>query len=80
MLTAASQEVPFMAATQKSLSDTGGSPETREQRIRQRAYELWEREGRPEGREEEYWKRAEELLEDETQAAYPPAASRGNRT
>ena len=52
----------------------------REQRIRQRAYELWEAEGRQEGRMDEYWTRAEELIQDEAQTAYPPSASRGNRT
>ena len=36
------------------------SPE-REQRIRERAYHLWEADGCPEGREGEYWERAEEL-------------------
>lgn len=30
-----------------------------EERIRQRAYELFEQEGRQEGRDEEYWLRAE---------------------
>ncbi len=30
-----------------------------EERIRQRAYELYEQEGRQEGRDEEYWLRAE---------------------
>lgn len=29
-----------------------------EERIRLRAYEIWEREGRPEGREVEHWERA----------------------
>ena len=28
-------------------------------RIRRRAYEIWEREGSPEGRAEEFWERAE---------------------
>jgi hypothetical protein len=28
-------------------------------RIRQRAYEIWEREGRPEGREQAHWEQAE---------------------
>jgi hypothetical protein len=50
-----------------------------EQRTRELAYEMWEREGRPEGRQDLYWLRAEELLQDETKAAYPPAQSRGNR-
>ena len=29
-----------------------------EDRIRQRAYELWEQEGKPEGREGEHWEQA----------------------
>lgn len=31
------------------------------QRIRERAYHLWESEGRPEGQDTEYWERAREL-------------------
>jgi Protein of unknown function (DUF2934) len=34
----------------------------REERIRQRAYHLWEADGRPEGRDTEFWERAEELI------------------
>jgi hypothetical protein len=34
--------------------------ENRDERIRQRAYEIWEREGRPEGRHDEHWRRAAE--------------------
>jgi hypothetical protein len=34
----------------------------REERIRQRAYHLWEVDGRPEGRGDEFWERAEELI------------------
>jgi hypothetical protein len=33
----------------------------REERIRQRAYHLWESEGKPHGRDVEYWERAREL-------------------
>jgi hypothetical protein len=40
------------------LTDT---PE-REQRIRERAYQLWEADGRPHGRDQEYWERARELV------------------
>lgn len=29
-----------------------------EDRVRQRAHEIWEREGRPEGRHEEHWRQA----------------------
>jgi hypothetical protein len=52
----------------------------REERIRDRAYRMWESDGRPEGRAEDYWNRAKELIEDENLSAYPPSASRGNRT
>ncbi len=38
------------------------SDETRQQRIRERAYHLWEADGRPHGRELEYWERARELV------------------
>jgi len=38
------------------------SDPTRQQRIRERAYHLWESEGRPEGRDAEYWERARELV------------------
>ena len=33
-----------------------------ENRIRQRAYELWEKDGRPEGRHAEHWERARREL------------------
>src|SRR3978361_2271711 len=34
----------------------------REQRVRERAYHLWESDGRPHGRDVEYWERARELV------------------
>lgn len=39
-----------------------------EERIRLRAYEIWEREGRPEGREAEHWDRARSEIEAESGA------------
>jgi hypothetical protein len=53
-----------------------------EQRIRERAYHLWEADGRPHGRDTEYWERAEELtrMEAHPHAAdlpYPTPASEG---
>ena len=33
-----------------------------EQRIRERAYALWEADGRPEGKADEYWERAREMI------------------
>jgi Protein of unknown function (DUF2934) len=34
----------------------------REQRIRERAYHLWETDGKPHGHDVEYWERARELI------------------
>jgi len=34
-----------------------------EERIRQRAYEIWDAEGRPEGQEAEHWQRARDEIE-----------------
>ncbi len=40
----------------------------KEQRIRTRAYEIWEREGRHDGRAEDHWRRAELEVEQEPMA------------
>jgi hypothetical protein len=52
------------AASRAKAASTGGVRRTGNggdvaERIRQRAYEIWEREGRPEGREQEHWEQAE---------------------
>jgi len=51
-------------AEEISMSDNplDDSDETRQQRIRERAYHLWEADERPHGRELEYWERARELV------------------
>ena len=36
-----------------------------DQRIRERAFQLWEQAGRPQGRHEEFWDRAKAKLHDE---------------
>ncbi|WP_236025170.1 DUF2934 domain-containing protein [Arenibaculum pallidiluteum] len=41
----------------------------REERVRRRAYEIWEREGRPDGRHDEHWVRALAEIVDEDMAA-----------
>ena len=48
-----------------------------QQRIRERAYRIWEEEGRPDGRAEEHWERARFLvgLEDNAQAGQLPNPS-----
>jgi hypothetical protein len=35
-----------------------------EERVRERAYRIWEEQGRPEGRQEEHWRQAEIEIED----------------
>ena len=41
------------------------------QQIRERAYELWEREGRPHGRHMDHWTQAEREVEDRSGAEGP---------
>ncbi len=42
-------------------------------RIRDIAYALWEKEGHPEGRDEEFWLRAEAILNQEVDLPHAPA-------
>jgi hypothetical protein len=59
----------------------------KEQRIRTRAYEIWEREGRREGRAEDHWRQAELEVEQAlkspnaqaAEAPDQPAKTAGNR-
>lgn len=49
----------------------------KEERIRQRAYQLWVEEGQPEGRHDHHWATALRLIEEEDGAAPPARARRG---
>jgi hypothetical protein len=42
---------------------------SREEKIRVRAYELWEKDGSPEGRADEYWEQAQAQIDEEEYAA-----------
>ena len=42
---------------------------SREEKIRVRAYELWEKDGSPEGRADEYWEQAQAQIDEEESAA-----------
>ncbi len=44
-----------------------------EHHIRQRAYEIWEREGRPDGHQDEHWAKARQEIETENSALSPAA-------
>ncbi|MFD2055540.1 DUF2934 domain-containing protein [Mesorhizobium calcicola] len=39
--------------------------QSREDRIRQRAYELWEREGKPDGADLRFWEKAMDEIDEE---------------
>jgi hypothetical protein len=53
--------------------------EPREERIRERAYEIWEREGKPHGRDAEHWRQAASEIDAEVAASAgagePPASA-----
>lgn len=49
-----------------------------ENRIRQRAYEIWEREGRPEGRHAEHWDRACREIQNADSSIHAPEAMDAN--
>lgn len=51
------------------------SHEELEQRIRERAFSLWQAEGSPEGRAEEFWERARALIETEDDPDSPNMVS-----
>jgi hypothetical protein len=40
-----------------------------EKEIKNRAYEIWERNGRPEGKEDEFWQLAEQELRSEDKSS-----------
>ncbi|RKE37183.1 hypothetical protein B0G76_3419 [Paraburkholderia sp. BL23I1N1] len=42
---------------------------SREEKIRVRAYELWEKDGSPEGRADEYWEQARIQIDEEESGA-----------
>ncbi|MFB9979908.1 DUF2934 domain-containing protein [Mesorhizobium kowhaii] len=41
--------------------------QSREDRIRQRAYELWEKEGKPDGADLRFWEKAMDEIDEEDQ-------------
>lgn len=47
------------AKPKKSTEPKAPASSARDERVRDRAYRIWEQEGRPEGREREHWQQAE---------------------
>jgi Protein of unknown function (DUF2934) len=51
-----------------------------QQRVRERAYAIWQREGNPDGAAEQFWLMAEEeLLAEEQESSSTPAQDRPDR-
>ena len=51
-----------------------------DERVRVRAYLMWEADGKPNGEADLYWHRARERMEAETHSSYPPAQSGKHRS
>ncbi len=51
-----------MAESSENSDNPLADSPARDQRIRDRAYHLWEQDGQPHGRDMEYWERASELV------------------
>jgi hypothetical protein len=51
-----------------------------DERIRARAYLMWEADGKPNGQADLYWHRASERMEAETHSSYPPAQTGKHRS
>jgi Protein of unknown function (DUF2934) len=64
------------------MSDVNDTPANQDfdERVRVRAYLMWEADGKPIGQEDLYWQRARERMEAETHSSYPPAQSGKHRS
>ena len=51
-----------------------------DERVRVRAYLMWEADGKPNGEADLYWHRARERMEAESHSSYPPAQSSKHRS
>ena len=49
-----------------------------DERIRMRAYEIWQREGRPEGRADAHWAMASKLVAIENEDEFPASTDQGD--
>jgi hypothetical protein len=51
--------------------------ERRYEKVRLRAYEIWQEEGKPEGRDLEFWRRAEAEIPEETDSDHKSSSDSG---
>ena len=79
--TAGEQAAQSTGSAAQSTGSAAGSSSAgdRYERIRQRAYELWEHEGRPQGRDREHWEQAEREVDAGAEGSSSSSASAAPR-
>jgi hypothetical protein len=77
-------EVPALEHSMSGVNGTSTDQDVVDQdldeRVRVRAYLMWEADGRPYEAADLYWHRARERMEAETHSAYPPVQSTKHRS
>jgi Protein of unknown function (DUF2934) len=73
---------PDLPALEKSMSDVNNTSagQDPDERVRVRAYLMWEADGKPNEPADLYWHRALERMEAETHSSYPPVQSGKHRS
>jgi hypothetical protein len=69
-----------MSGENDNSADQGSADEDYNERVRVRAYLMWEADGKPYGQADLYWHRARERMEAETHSSYPPVQSNKHRS
>ncbi len=67
-------------STDQNSPDQNSADQDFDERVRVRAYLMWEADGKPTGQGDLYWHRARERMEAETHSSYPPAQSGKHRS
>jgi hypothetical protein len=70
---------PPSALTRKEMSTRSNTTAkaSLEERVRERAYQLWVEEGRPAGRDRDHWEKARRLIDEEERSGLGPAEAPG---
>jgi hypothetical protein len=69
-----------MSGVNDNPADQDSANQDFDERVRVRAYLMWEADGKPYGQADLYWHRARERMEAETHSAYPPVQSNKHRS
>ena len=69
-----------MSSVNDTSTDQDSANQDFNERVRVRAYLMWEADGKPYGQADLYWHRALERMEAETHSSYPPVQSGKHRS